>query len=109
MTPYEAFSHVDIRIGQIVRVELNEKAKKPAYKFWIDFGELGTKTTSAQYTRLYQPQELIGKQVVCAVNLGDRSIAGFTSQVLMLGAEAGEGEVVYLAPERQVEPGRRVF
>ncbi|MCU1739343.1 MULTISPECIES: tRNA-binding protein [unclassified Pseudomonas] len=109
MTPYEAFSSVDIRIGRVVKVEVNEKAKKPAYKFWIEFGELGVKTTSAQYTQLYSAEELIGQYVVCVVNLGARNIAGFASEVLMLGAESAPGEVVFLKPERAVALGQKVF
>ncbi|WPN95928.1 tRNA-binding protein [Pseudomonas sp. MUP55] len=109
MTPYEAFSSVDIRIGQVIKVEVNDKAKKPAYKFWIDMGELGVKTTSAQYTRLYSAAELVGEYVVCVVNLGTRNIAGFASEVLMLGAETAPGEVVFLKPERTVTPGQKVF
>lgn len=109
MTPFEAFNAVDIRIGEVVRVERNEKANKPAYKFWIDFGELGEKTTSAQYTELYSPEDLVGQQVVCAVNLGSRKIAGFTSEVLMLGAKNEAGAVVYLTPQRNVAPGSSIF
>lgn len=109
MTPFEAFNEVDIRVGEVVRVELNEKANKPAYKFWINFGELGEKTTSAQYTKLYSPEELVGKQVVCAVNLGSRKIAGFTSEVLMLGVDREPGEVVYLTTERAVPLGSKIF
>lgn len=109
MTPYEAFSSVDIRIGKVINVEVNEKAKKPAYKFWIDLGELGVKTTSAQYTRLYTVEELVGEYVVCVVNLGTRNIAGFASEVLMLGAETAPGEIVFLKPERAVTPGQTVF
>ncbi|EPL15567.1 tRNA-binding protein [Pseudomonas sp. CF161] len=109
MTPFEAFDSVDIRIGEIVRVELNEKANKPAYKIWINLGELGEKTTSAQYTKHYQPEDLVGKQVVCAVNLGSRKIAGFTSEVLMLGSESEAGAVVYLTTERATPLGSKVF
>ncbi|MHA6788196.1 tRNA-binding protein [Pseudomonas bijieensis] len=109
MTPYEAFSSVDIRVGKVVKVEVNEKAKKPAYKFWIEFGELGVKTTSAQYTQLYSVEQLMGQYVVCVVNLGSRNIAGFASEVLMLGAESGPGEVVFLKPERAVPVGQKVF
>lgn len=109
MTPFEAFNEVDIRIGEIVRVEINDKAKKPAYKVWINFGELGEKTTSGQYTQLYTAEELVGKQVVCAVNLGSRKIAGFTSEVLMLGVDSESGSVVYLTTERPVAPGSKIF
>ena len=109
MTPIEAFELLDLRTGKITQVELNREAIKPAYKIWIDFGELGVKTTSGQYTGLYQPEELIDKIVVCAVNLGKRRIAGFTSEVLMLGVPQGSGEVVYLSTERKVTLGTRVF
>ncbi|MCX4149762.1 MULTISPECIES: tRNA-binding protein [Paraburkholderia] len=106
---YEAFNQVDLRVGKVVRVELNHEAKKPAYKLWIDFGELGERTTSAQYTELYQPEQLVGRSVVCAVNLGTRRIAGFKSEVLTLGVERSEGAVVYLTTERDVAPGTKVF
>ncbi|MDN7559121.1 tRNA-binding protein [Burkholderia orbicola] len=109
ITAYDAFNQVDMRVGKVVRVEINEEAKKPAYKIWIDLGELGERTTSAQYTALYQPDQLLGKSVVCAVNLGTRRIAGFKSEVLMLGVQQTEGAVVYLTTERDVAPGTKVF
>ncbi|AKM04482.1 tRNA-binding protein [Burkholderia cenocepacia] len=109
MSAYDAFNQVDMRVGKVVRVEINEEAKKPAYKIWIDLGELGERTTSAQYTALYQPEQLVGKSVVCAVNLGTRRIAGFKSEVLMLGVEQTEGAVIYLTTERDVAPGTKVF
>ncbi|WP_244106719.1 tRNA-binding protein [Burkholderia anthina] len=109
ISAYDAFNQVDMRVGKVVRVEINEEAKKPAYKIWIDLGELGERTTSAQYTALYQPEQLVGKSVVCAVNLGTRRIAGFKSEVLMLGVEQTEGTVVYLTTERDVAPGTKVF
>ena len=108
-TPFEAFSMIDMRAGRIARVELNSEARKPAYKIWIDFGELGELATSAQYTTLYKPEELTGQMVVCAVNLGSRRIGGFKSEVLMLGVEQADGVVVYLKPERNVAPGTKVF
>lgn len=109
ISAYEAFNQVDMRVGKVVRVEINEEAKKPAYKIWIDLGELGERTTSAQYTALYLPEQLVGKSVVCAVNLGTRRIAGFKSEVLMLGAQQTDGAVVYLTSERDVAPGTKVF
>ncbi|HDR8985490.1 MULTISPECIES: tRNA-binding protein [Burkholderia cepacia complex] len=109
ISAYDAFNQVDMRVGKVVRVEINEEAKKPAYKIWIDLGELGERTTSAQYTALYQPEQLVGKSVVCAVNLGTRRIAGFKSEVLMLGVEQTEGAVIYLTTERDVAPGTKVF
>lgn len=109
LSAYDAFNMVDLRVGRVVRAEPNQEAKKPAYKIWIDFGELGELATSAQYTVLYQPEQLVGQLVVCAVNLGARRIAGFRSEVLMLGVEQDDGVVVYLKPERDVAPGTRVF
>jgi tRNA-binding protein len=107
--PFEAFSMVDMRAGRIARVELNTEARKPAYKIWIDFGDLGVLATSGQYTALYPAEQLVGQMVVCAVNLGSRRIGGFKSEVLMLGVENADGAVVYLKPERDVAPGTKVF
>jgi tRNA-binding protein len=109
MTPLEAFDVVDLRVGQIVRAEPNEKARKPAYKLWLDFGPLGQKTSSAQLTDLYTPQSLTGRLVVAAVNLGTRHVAGFPSEVLLLGLPDNGGRVVLLTPERDVPLGGRVY
>ncbi len=100
---------LDLRIGRILRAEPHERARKPAYKLWIDFGPLGVKTSSAQITELYRPEELVGRLVVAAVNLGEKRIAGFVSEVLVLGAADAEGRVVLLTPEREVPLGARVF
>ncbi len=109
MDPVEAFAILDLRVGRIVRAEPNEKARKPAYKLWIDFGPLGVKTSSAQLRARYSSDDLLGRQVIAAVNLGTRNIAGFTSEVLTLGLPDGEGEVVLLTPEREVPIGGRVY
>ena len=109
MTGPEAFEALDLRVGRIVRAESNEKARQPAYRLWIDFGPLGVKTSSAQLTELYRPEELKGRLVVAAVNLGPRRVAGFTSEVLVLGVPDAEGQVVLLAVEREVPPGGRVY
>ena len=106
---YQAFESVEIRIGRIVSAELNPKARTPAFKMILDFGELGTRTCSGQYPAVYQAEELIGKQVVCAMNLGTRRIAGFESQVLMLGAPDQQGRAVLLTTERDVPLGAKVF
>lgn len=108
MTAYEAFQSVDIRIGQIVRAEVNEKARRPAYKLWIDFGELGMKTSSAQITDLYTIEDLVGRRIVSAVNLGVRSIAGFASEVLVLGVADSEGRIVLLDVDAQGPLGAKV-
>jgi tRNA-binding protein len=109
MDPVEAFETLDLRVGRVVRAEPNERARKPSLKLWIDFGPLGEKTSSAQLRALYRPEELVGRLVVAAVNLGERNIAGFTSQVLVLGVPSDAGEVVLLGVEREVPLGGRVY
>jgi tRNA-binding protein len=109
MDPIEAFQTLDLRVGRIVRAEPNERARKPSYKLWVDFGPLGVKTSSAQIKALYQTEELLGRLVVAAINLGSRNIAGFTSEVLVLGLPSEAGEVVLLAVEREVPLGGRVY
>ncbi|WP_080241535.1 tRNA-binding protein [Spirosoma rigui] len=102
------FEKVDIRTGTIVAAEPFPQARKPAYKLTIDFGELGTKRTSAQLTKLYDASELIGKQVVAVVNFPPKQIATFMSECLILGAVAGDGTVTLLQTERSTENGLRV-
>ena len=109
MNPMEAFETLDLRVGRILRAELNERARKPSYKLWIDFGPLGERTSSAQLRALYRPEDLIGRLVVAAVNLGARNIAGFNSEVLVLGLPSETGEVVLLAVERDGPLGGRVY
>lgn len=109
MSPIEAFETLDLRVGRVVRAEPNERARKPAYKLWIDFGPLGEKTSSAQVRALYSAEELVGRLVVAAINLGTRNIAGFRSEVLVLGLPDERGEVVLLAAEREVPLGGRVY
>ena len=109
MNPVEAFETLDLRVGRIVRAEPNERARKPSHKLWIDFGPLGERTSNAQLQALYRPEELVGRLVVAAVNLGTRNIAGFTSEVLVLGLPSESGEVVLLAVEREVPLGGRVY
>jgi tRNA-binding protein len=105
----EAFATLDLRVGRIVRAESNARARKPSYKLWIDFGPLGQKTSSAQLTARYSTDDLSGRLIVAAVNLGERNIAGFTSQVLVLGVPDAEGETVLLSVEREVPLGGRVY
>ena len=105
----EAFQSLDLRVGRVRRVEVNERARNPAYKLWIDFGPLGVKQSSARLTDLYTADDLTGRLVVAAVNLGTRNVAGFQSEVLVLGLPDEQGRVVLLAPERDVPPGHRVY
>lgn len=109
MEPLDAFALLDVRVGRVTRAEPNEGARKPAYKLWIDFGPLGVKTSSAQLAALYAADELVGRLVVAAVNLGARRINGFASEVLVLGLPDSDGRVVLIAPERDVPLGGRVF
>ena len=109
MTGPEAFDTLDVRVGRIVRAEPNAAARKPSYRMWIDFGPLGEKTSSAQLVDLYTVEHLAGRLVVAAVNLGVRRIAGFASEVLVLGLPDEQGRVVLLEPERDVPLGGRVF
>jgi tRNA-binding protein len=107
--PLEAFETLDLRVGRILQAEPNERARKPAYKLWIDFGPLGEKTSSAQLRALYTVEQLVGRLVIAAVNLGERNIAGFRSEVLVLGLPSAAGDVVLLAVERDVPLGGRVY
>jgi tRNA-binding protein len=109
MNPVEAFETLDVRVGRVLRAEPNERARKPSYKLWIDFGPLGEKTSSAQLRALYRSEDLVGRLVVAAVNLGSRNIAGFASEVLVLGLPDQAGNVVLLAVEREVPLGGRVY
>src|SRR6476646_2513419 len=105
MTATEAFETLDMRVGRVLRAEVNERARKPSLKLWIDLGPLGEKTSSAQLRALYSPEELVGRLVIAAVNLGTRNIAGFTSEVLVLGVPSEAGEVVLLGAGRDVPLG----
>ena len=104
----DAFLNVDMRIGTVIAAEPFPEARKPAIKLVIDFGPLGTKRSSAQITMHYAPEQLVGRQVVAAVNLGERRIAGFVSEVLVLGGVPREGEVILLAVDQPVPNGTRV-
>ena len=109
VNPVDAFQTLDLRVGRIVRAEPNARARKPSYKLWIDFGPLGERRSSAQLRALYTAEELVGRLVIAAVNLGERNIAGFISEVLVLGLPSEAGEVVLLSVEREVPLGGRVY
>ena len=107
VTP-DDFFRLDVRVGTVLRAEPFPEARKPSIRLFIDFGPLGVRQSSAQLTVHYAPEQLVGRQVVAAVNLGDRRIAGFVSQVLVLGAMPDAREVVLLAPDRPVANGTRI-
>ncbi len=105
---YDDFTKVDMRVGKVIQVEDFPKARKPAYRLWIDFGELGVKKSSAQLTRLYRKEDLLGRYIVAVVNFPPRQVADVMSEVLVLGAMVSDSEVVLLQPERPVELGKRI-
>jgi tRNA-binding protein len=108
MLTWEDFEKVEMRVGTILEVKDFPKARNPAYQLTIDFGELGIKKSSAQITKLYRQEELIGKQVVAVVNFPPKQIANFISECLVLGVLGAEKEVILLQPERAVSNGLRI-
>ena len=108
MAEFEDFMKLDIRVGEVKKAEFFEEANKPAYKLWIDFGEeIGTKKSSAQITDCYQPQDLIGKQILGVINFPSKQIANFISEVLVLGVYAEQG-VVLIEPDQSVAKGDKL-
>jgi len=109
MATVDDFLTLDIRVGTVIAAEPFPEARKPAIKLRVDFGpELGVKRSSAQLTAHYTPEQLIGRQVVAVVNFPLRRVAGFESQVLVLGAMPTDREVILLAVDRAVEDGTRI-
>ncbi len=107
---WEDFEKVDIRVGRVVEAEPFPEARKPSIKLTVDFGsEIGVKRSSAQLTAHYTPETLLGKQVVAVLNIPAKRIAGFKSEVLVLGVPDEEGAVVLLAPDRDVPLGAEMF
>ncbi|MBO8129262.1 MAG: tRNA-binding protein [Peptococcaceae bacterium] len=110
MITIDDFKKVDMRVGRIIKVEDFPKARKPAYKLYIDFGkELGVKKSSAQITKLYRREDLEGRLVIGVVNFPPRQIADFMSEVLVLGVDDGKGGVILLQPDRDAPLGVRVY
>lgn len=106
----ETFLNVDIRVGRVVKAEEFPRARKPAYKLWIDFGDLGIRTSSAQITDLYAANELPGRLVLAVVNLPTRQVADFISEVLLLGVPTeGNRGVALVGPDREVPLGLRLL
>lgn len=106
---YSEFEQVNLRSGTIVKAEPFERAKKPAYKIWADFGsEIGVLQTSAQVTVHYRPETLIGKKIIGCVNLGEKNIAGFTSQFLLVGFSDEQGAIYLASPEEATPNGQKL-
>jgi len=107
---FDDFLKVDIRVGTIVDVQAFPEARQPALKLWVDFGQdIGVKKTSAQITERYDQAELVGRQVAAVVNFPAKQIGKFMSEILVLGFPDGEGQVIMIAPDRQVPNGGRLF
>jgi tRNA-binding protein len=107
---YEDFEKVDIRVGRITRAEPFPEARKPAYRLWVDFGpEIGEKRSSAQITKHYTLEELVGRQVLAVVNFPPRQIGPVKSEVLVLGVPDEEGAVVLIGPGHDVPLGGKLF
>ena len=107
---YDDFARVDIRVGTITRAEPFPEARKPAIKLWVDFGgDLGEKRSSAQITRHYAPETLVGRKVLAVVNFPPRQIGKVMSEVLVLGVPDEAGEVVLIRPDFDVPDGGRLF
>ena len=107
-TPFNSFAALDIRAGRVTRAELFPEARKPAIKLWVDFGpEIGTLQSSAQLTKRYTPESLIGSTVLAVINFPPRRIAGFESQILVLGMMNPDdaGDVVLVRPDLEATIG----
>jgi tRNA-binding protein len=103
------FQRIDLRIGTIIQVENFDKARKPAYKLWIDLGEIGIKKSSAQITDFYRPEDLVGKQVLCVCNFAPKQIADFMSEVLVTGFDEGSGKIVLSTLDKPVPNGSKLI
>lgn len=108
LATYDDFARLDIRIGKVVEVQPFPRARNPSYKVGVDVGAERIMWSSAQITN-YTPETLIGTRVVCVCNLGPKNIAGFTSELLILGAKDAEGNVIVLSPRSDVPVGEQIF
>ena len=108
MISWQDFEKVELRVGTIIEVDDFPKARKPAYRLKIDFGELGIKQSSAQITELYSKEDLLNRQIIAVVNFSKKQIADFMSECLVTGVVNGDEPIVLLHPERTVKNGLRI-
>jgi tRNA-binding protein len=108
MINIKEFDKLDLRVGTILKADLLKDAKKPSYLLEIDFGKIGIKSSSAQITELYKPNELVGRQIIAVVNFPPKRIAGIKSEVLVLGANNNNENVVLLEPQKNISNGAKV-
>ena len=107
---YEDFSKIDIRVGTVISIKNNEKARQPALVLEIDFGnDIGIKTSSAKITHYYNEENLLGKQIIAVCNFPNKNIAGIVSEILILGAIEKNGKVVLLHPSQEIKNGLKVY
>lgn len=109
MIEYNDFEKVEMRVGKIIKVEDFPEAKKASYKLTIDFGDFGIKKSSAQITKIYKKDDLIGKNVIAVTNFKPKQIANFISEVLVLGVNDEDDNVVLITTERQAKLGERIY
>jgi len=110
MISFDDFLNVEIRVGNVIRAEPYPEARKPAMKLWVDFGsDIGIRKSSAQLTRHYTPEGLVGRQVLAVTNFPPRQIGKFQSEILVLGVPDEDGEVVLIGPEQRVPAGGRMY
>ena len=106
---WSQFAAVDLRVGTVLQAEAFPEARKPAYKLWVDLGELGIKKSSAQITQRYTLEGLIGQQVICVANFAPKQIGPWRSEVLVTGFEDEEGNIVLAQPQAKVPNGQRLI
>ena len=107
---WQDFEKVELTIGSIIKVELFQEARKPAYKLWVDLGpDMGVKKSSAQITECYLPEDLIDKQVICVTNFAPKQIGPFISEILVTGLPNSKNEVILATVDSNVPNGARLF
>lgn len=106
---WSTFEQIDLRVGTIIKTEDFPEAHKPAYKIWVDFGPLGIKKSSAQVTKHYTLEQLVGKQVICIVNFGDKQIGPLLSQVLITGFADENGDIILTSVDKITPNGAKLI